>query len=92
MVGFFTNNSISDVTCTWAFHKNGQWTEIGTGYVKTGAVHKGGQGGGIWTVGADSFDMQYSCFMGIDPVDAQGHFCTLGVVFSGQTKAGTDIR
>jgi hypothetical protein len=92
VVGFFTNNSISDVTCTWAFHKNGQWAEIGTGYVKKTAVHQGGQGGGIWTVGADSWDMQYSCFMGIDPVDAHGHFCTLGVTFSGQTKAGTDIR
>jgi hypothetical protein len=25
-------------------------------------------------------------------VDAQGHICTVGVVFSGQTSAGTDIR
>jgi hypothetical protein len=92
VVGYFTNNSISDVTCTWAFHKGGQWTEVGTGLIKAGATHQGGQGGGIWTTGADSWDMKYACFEGHDPVDAQGHICTVGVVFSGQTSAGTDIR
>ena len=92
VVGYFTNNSTVNVTCTWAFHKNGQWTEVGTGYIKVGATHQGGQGGGIWTMGADSSDMRYACFEGSDPVGPDGKHCTTEVVFSGPTSAGTDLR
>jgi len=92
VVGYFTNNSTVNVTCTWAFHKNGQWTEVGTGYIKVGATHQGGQGGGIWTMGADSSDMRYACFEGSDPVGPDGKHCATEVVFSGPTSAGTDLR
>lgn len=90
VVGFFTNNSISDATCTWAFHKNGIWTEPGQGTFKAGEKHKGGEMGGVWTVGADSSTIQYVCFEGIDPVDEHGRSCNANVKFSGMTNAGTD--
>ena len=90
VVGYFTNDSISGVTCTWAFHKNGKWTEYGQGYIRAGAVRQGGEQGGVWTVGADSSSMKYACFEGKDPVDVNGHSCNANLVFTGQTMAGTD--
>jgi len=90
VVGYLSNDTVSDATCTWAFHRNGQWGDFGTLSVKAGQQHYGGEGGGIWTMGADSSDMRYICFAGIDPVDEHGNSCFANVKFTGQTRAGTD--
>ena len=90
VVGYLSNDTVSDATCTWAFHKNGQWGDFGTLTVKAGQQHYGGEGGGIWTMGADSSDMKYICFAGIDPVDVHGRSCFANIKFAGQTRAGTD--
>ena len=43
VIGFFDNNSLGDVTCTWAFHKHGVWTDEGQMYLKFHDQHKGGE-------------------------------------------------
>lgn len=90
VVGYFTNNSVSDVTCTSAFHKNGEWTEYGTGVIKAGAKHQGGEFGGMFSMGVDSSTIKYACFLGNWPENEHGRFCNVGLKFTGQTLAGTD--
>jgi hypothetical protein len=90
VVGFISNNSLGDATCTWAFHKHGIWTEPGQMVVQAGKQHQGGEFGGVWSVETDSSDIQYVCFEGIDPVDVHGKLCNQEVVFIGPTTAGTD--
>ncbi len=82
VVGFLTNNTVGDLTCTVAFHKNGHWTEYQTGILPEGAKHVGGEMGGTWTVDADSPNMKYACFMGRDPVDVHGKSCNYNLNFS----------
>ncbi|MBB5063829.1 hypothetical protein HDF15_002174 [Granulicella mallensis] len=90
VVGYFTNDSISDVTCTSAFHKNGAWTEYGTGVIKAGARHQGGEFGGMFSMGVDSSDIRYVCYMGNWPVNEHGRYCNMGIKFTGPTIAGSD--
>lgn len=90
VIGFLTNDSVQDVTCTVAFHKNGQWTDYQIGFLPAGAKHMGGEQGGIWDTGVDSSSMKYACFDGRWPMKADGQYCNANLVFTGQTVAGTD--
>ncbi len=90
VIGFFYNNSGAPATCTYAFHKQGVWTEQSQIYLKTNDQHKGGESGGVWSTGIDSSDIKYVCFEGIDPVDVHGDLCNQGVKFTGMTAAGSD--
>jgi hypothetical protein len=90
VVGWLTNdNGVTDATCVWAFHRNGQWGDGGEAIIPAGAKHQGGEGGGIWTMGADSSDIKYDCFEGRNPVDIHGNSCTAAVKFTGFPAAGT---
>lgn len=51
IVGFISNNSLGDATCTRAFHKHGIWTEPGQMVVRARKQHQGGEFGGVWSVG-----------------------------------------
>ena len=90
VVAFYSNNTVGDVTCTAAFHKNGQWTGYAITFVPAGAQHLGGEQSGLWDTGDDSSSMRYLCFAGRWPLDSKGNFCNSGQTFTGQTIAGTD--
>jgi len=92
VIGYFYNNNINDVTCVWAFHKNGQWDikSAGRGVIRAGVQKQGGEQGGVWDTGDDSSTIQYKCYLGDNPVDVHGNDCLNSVVFSGMTIAGTD--
>ena len=90
VVAFYSNDTVGDVTCTAAFHKNGQWTGYAITFVPAGAQHLGGEQGGLWDTGDDSSSMRYLCFAGRWPLDSKGNSCNSGQVFTGQTIAGTD--
>ncbi len=76
VVGRMTNNSGEWATCTTAYHKNGQWTEYEIGSIGPGQTH-GGEMSGFYTCGADSSTVRYACFAGKDPVNANGHVCSV---------------
>lgn len=81
VVAFVTNRSNSKVTCTVAFDGGGQWVDYGTGTYNVGDTHKGGQGGGLWHMGAASSNVKYQCYAGADPTDTSGHLCNPNLTF-----------
>ena len=82
VVGFFTNGTLGTLTCTFAFEKGMKWVEYGNIYLKEGEKSKGGQFGGVWTMGATSDKIRYQCFEGKDPVDIHGRSCNAPLRFS----------
>lgn len=81
VVAYVTNHATTKVTCTIAFDGGGQWVDYGTGTYKVGTTHVGGQGNGLWHMGAASPVVHYACFAGDTPTDTKGNPCNANMAF-----------
>jgi hypothetical protein len=76
VVASFTNNATFTVSCTLHFHKNGVWdSKNGSGFDLASGSTISGESGGLWTIGADSAEVQYICYQK-NAADTQGNICS----------------